>query len=86
MARPELLERYKALPLPTTSEEAWRHLGGAHAESVHLERFPEVPLPWLDDALKRDWDRLLEVRREVARQPREPAPTRRHGPPSQGEQ
>jgi isoleucyl-tRNA synthetase len=34
---------------------------------VHLERFPEVPLAWLDDTLKREWDRLLEVRREVAR-------------------
>src|ERR1044072_9192895 len=24
MARPELLERYEALPLPTTRDEAWR--------------------------------------------------------------
>ena len=55
-------------PLMTfTAEEAWRHLPGTHAESVHLERFPEVPLEWLDDTLKREWDRLLEVRREVAR-------------------
>jgi isoleucyl-tRNA synthetase len=55
-------------PLMTfTAEEAWRSLPGAHSESVHLERFPEVPLPWLDDGLKSEWDRLLEVRREVAR-------------------
>ena len=34
---------------------------------MHLERFPEVPLPWLDDDLDGEWDRLLEVRREVAK-------------------
>jgi isoleucyl-tRNA synthetase len=61
------LTRLMAPILTFTSEEAWRYLGGSHSESVHLERFPEVPLPWLDDALKGEWDRLLEVRREVAR-------------------
>ena len=50
-----------------TAEEAWRYLPGARSESVHLERFPEVPLEWLDDTLKGEWDRLLEVRREVAK-------------------
>jgi isoleucyl-tRNA synthetase len=55
-------------PLMTfTADEAWRYLPGSHLESVHLERFPEVPLEWLDDTLKREWDRLLEVRREVAK-------------------
>jgi len=34
---------------------------------VHLERFPEAPREWLDETLKREWDRLLEVRREVAK-------------------
>jgi isoleucyl-tRNA synthetase len=53
--------------LTFTAEEAWRYAPGTRAESVHLERFPEVPLEWLDDTLKRDWDRLLEVRREVAK-------------------
>ncbi len=61
------LARLTAPILSFTTEEAWRHLPGARAESVHLERFPEVPLPWLDDTLKREWDRLLEVRREVAK-------------------
>ncbi len=61
------LARLLAPILTFTSEEAWRHLPGAHGESVHLERFPEAPREWLDDALKRDWDRLLEVRREVAK-------------------
>jgi isoleucyl-tRNA synthetase len=61
------LAKLTAPILTFTTEEAWRHLPGARSESVHLERFPEVPLPWLDDTLKRQWDRLLEVRREVAR-------------------
>ncbi|HTO11425.1 MAG TPA: isoleucine--tRNA ligase [Candidatus Binatia bacterium] len=61
------LARLMAPILTFTAEEAWRYLPGTHAESVHLERFPEVPLEWLDDTLKREWDRLLEVRREVAK-------------------
>jgi len=61
------LARLLAPILTFTSEEAWRHLPGVHGESVHLERFPDAPREWLDDALNRDWDRLLEVRREVAK-------------------
>ena len=61
------LARLMAPILTFTTEEAWRYAPGTRSESVHLERFPEVPLEWLDDALKRDWDRLLEVRREVAK-------------------
>ena len=61
------LARLMAPLMTFTAEEAWRYLPGPHAESVHLERFPEVPLEWLDDTLNREWDRLLEVRREVAR-------------------
>ena len=61
------LARLMAPLMTFTAEEAWRHLPGARSESVHLERFPEVALAWLDDTLKQEWDRLLEVRREVAR-------------------
>jgi isoleucyl-tRNA synthetase len=61
------LARLMAPILTFTTEEAWRNLPGARSESVHLERFPEESLEWLDDTLKRDWDRLLEVRREVAK-------------------
>jgi isoleucyl-tRNA synthetase len=61
------LARLMAPILTFTAEEAWRHLPGAHGESVHLERFPDAAHEWLDDTLKRDWDRLLEVRREVAK-------------------
>jgi isoleucyl-tRNA synthetase len=61
------LARLMAPILSFTTEEAWRHAPGARADSVHLERFPEVPRDWLDDVLKQQWDRLLEVRREVAK-------------------
>jgi len=61
------LVRLMAPILSFTAEEAWRHAPGYRAESVHLERFPEVPVEWLDDRLAREWDRLLEVRREAAK-------------------
>jgi isoleucyl-tRNA synthetase len=61
------LLRLMAPVLTFTAEEAWRLLPGSHGDSVHLERFPEVPLSWIDDTLKGEWDRLLEVRREVAK-------------------
>ncbi|HXU90661.1 MAG TPA: isoleucine--tRNA ligase [Methylomirabilota bacterium] len=61
------LARLMAPILSFTTEEAWRHAPGARADSVHLERFPEAPREWLDDVLKQQWDRLLEVRREVAK-------------------
>jgi isoleucyl-tRNA synthetase len=61
------LLRLLAPILTFTTEEAWKHLPGTRSESVHLERFPEVPLEWVDDRLKGEWDRLLEVRREVAK-------------------
>ena len=61
------LARLLAPILTFTSEEAWRYLPGARSESVHLERFPEEPVEWLDDRLAGEWSRLLEVRREVAK-------------------
>ena len=61
------LARLMAPILTFTAEEAWRHAPGVKAESVHLERFPEVPREWLDDTLAREWGRLLEVRREVTK-------------------
>jgi isoleucyl-tRNA synthetase len=61
------LARLLAPILTFTAEEAWRHLPGARSESVHLERFPEEPVEWLDDGLAAEWSRLLEVRREVAK-------------------
>src|SRR5438309_1447768 len=63
----QALARLMAPILTFTAEEAWRYAPGPRAESVHLERFPEVPLEWLDDTLKAEWDRLLEVRRAFAK-------------------
>jgi isoleucyl-tRNA synthetase len=51
-----------------TAEEVWKSLPGeTAAESVHLTLFPEARPEWLDETLEGEWDRLLEVRREVAR-------------------
>ncbi len=61
------LLRLMAPILTFTAEEAWGHLSGTKAESVHLERFPETPREWMDGKLEREWERLLEVRREVAK-------------------
>jgi isoleucyl-tRNA synthetase len=61
------LVRFLAPILSFTAEEAWRLAPGGHADSVHLERLPEIPRAWLDDTLEREWTRLLEVRREVAK-------------------
>ncbi|PYM20626.1 MAG: isoleucine--tRNA ligase, partial [Candidatus Rokuibacteriota bacterium] len=61
------LARLLAPILTFTSEEAWRYLPGSRSESVHLERFPDVPREWIDEPLAREWARLLEVRREVAK-------------------
>jgi isoleucyl-tRNA synthetase len=61
------LLRLTAPILSFTTEEAWRLLPGPRGPSVHLEQFPPVPLEWLDDTLRAEWDRLLEVRREVAK-------------------
>jgi len=61
------LLRLMAPILSFTAEEAWRLLPGGRADSVHLERFPEASRAWLDDTLEREWNRLLEVRREVAK-------------------
>src|SRR5438552_16510696 len=59
--------RSTLFPYTTLFRSAWRHTPGVKAESIHLERFPEVPREWLDDTLAREWGRLLEVRREVTK-------------------
>jgi isoleucyl-tRNA synthetase len=62
------LTRLMAPILTFTAEEVWGHIpGGGKPESVHLMTFPEDRGEWLDEALEEEWERLLEVRREVAR-------------------
>jgi isoleucyl-tRNA synthetase len=61
------LVRLMAPILSFTAEEAWRMMPGARLDSVHLDRLPDARGEWIDDALEREWNRLLEVRREVAK-------------------
>ena len=58
------LARLVAPILPVTADELWQHLPGARAESVHLERFPEVAAI-ADRDLMGTWQQLLAVRAEV---------------------
>jgi isoleucyl-tRNA synthetase len=51
--------------LPFTAEEAWLARHPSPEGSVHLERFPEVPPEWRDDALAERWRRVRNVRRVV---------------------
>lgn len=53
--------------LSFTAEEMWKYLpaGSASEKSIHLCRFPEVQPAYIDEALARRWERLLDVRREV---------------------
>jgi isoleucyl-tRNA synthetase len=51
--------------LAFTAEEAWLARYPSQEGSVHLERFPEVPGNWRDDALAEKWERVRAVRRVV---------------------
>ena len=61
--------RLMAPVLAFTAEEVWRHTPGAQdiAKSVHLTTFDDIPLGRLDPELAGRWERLLELRREVAK-------------------
>ncbi|MEK7878466.1 MAG: class I tRNA ligase family protein, partial [candidate division NC10 bacterium] len=67
----ELLQALTKLMAPIltfTAEEVWGFIpGDDRAASVHLTLFPEAPPAWLDERLEQEWERLLEVRREVAK-------------------
>jgi isoleucyl-tRNA synthetase len=47
-----------------TAEEAWL-ARDPHADSVHLELFPELPTAWRDEALADKWRKVRLVRRVV---------------------
>jgi len=51
--------------LPFTAEEAWLARYPSTDGSVHLERFPEIPPAWRDDALAEKWRKVRTVRRVV---------------------
>ena len=51
--------------LPFTAEEAWLARTGSASGSVHLERFPEIPASWRNEALAEKWRKVRQVRRVV---------------------
>jgi isoleucyl-tRNA synthetase len=62
----ECLVRWLAPVVAFTAEEAWlaRH-GDRPGNSVHLERFLDLPAEWHDEALGERWARLRDLRRVV---------------------
>ena len=55
--------------LPFTSEEIWKYLPGRNEgdESIHLRRLPEAVAVWKNEALAKNWKRLLDIRGEVTK-------------------
>jgi len=51
--------------LAFTAEEAWLARYPSADGSVHLERFPDVPTEWRDDALAEKWHKVRAVRRVI---------------------
>lgn len=51
--------------IPHTADEVWKHIPGVEEISVQLADFPVVRSEYLDQALERKWDQLLEVRDRV---------------------
>jgi len=63
------LVRLMAPVLSFTADEVWRHVGlPDKPESVHLAEFPRVRPELLDEALAREWQRLLAARDVVLRE------------------
>jgi isoleucyl-tRNA synthetase len=48
-----------------TAEEAWLARYPSQEDSVHLQRFPEIPAEWRDDALASKWVQVRRVRSVV---------------------
>jgi isoleucyl-tRNA synthetase len=61
--------RLMAPVLAFTADELWRYIPGAQqlGPSVHLTTFDDAPAGHLDAELAEPWERLLELRREVAK-------------------
>jgi isoleucyl-tRNA synthetase len=58
------LARLLAPILPVTADDLWRHIPGVREASVHLANFPRVDA-YVDSALVKEWQRLLDVREVV---------------------
>lgn len=63
------LARLLAPVMPFTTEEVWGYLPGtkAIADSVHLTDLPQVNREYLNPELERLWERILNLRDEVAK-------------------
>ena len=63
------LVRLMAPILAFTAEEVWKHLPvfSGKSESVHMELLPEPVAAHENEAIEREWKRVLEVRTEVNR-------------------
>ncbi|ACL69683.1 isoleucine--tRNA ligase [Halothermothrix orenii] len=64
-----VLVKLVAPVLAHTAEEVWQHLdeSSKDAESIFLTDWPEVVNEYYDDRLMSKWDKLLEVRKDVAK-------------------
>lgn len=64
----DALVKMLAPVLSFTAEEIWRYMPHAHddaVQSVHLASWPKVEQRYLDDALLKKWEKLIQVRDEV---------------------
>jgi isoleucyl-tRNA synthetase len=64
-----VLARLLAPVMPFTTEEVWSYLPGAKdmAESVHLTDLPQANRDYLNPELESYWERILNLRDEVAK-------------------
>jgi isoleucyl-tRNA synthetase len=60
----DVLARWLAPMIPFTCDEAWAERHGT-ADSVHVERFPEIPATWRNAALESKWEKVQALRRVV---------------------
>jgi isoleucyl-tRNA synthetase len=53
--------------LTHTADEVWEFVPGVTEESVQLVDWEPVHTEWMDDALEEKWEKILEVRGEIAK-------------------
>ncbi|WP_191060986.1 isoleucine--tRNA ligase [Geminicoccus harenae] len=61
----DCLVRWLAPVLVFTAEEAWRYRHGEGVDSIHLERFADLPESWYRPELGERWAEVRELRRVV---------------------
>ncbi len=60
----EVLLKWLAPVLSFTTEEIYTLLKINSEESIHLEKFPEIPQKWNNENLTNKWDQLIKIREE----------------------